>query len=423
MVSTDYSRSPLSESYIYGRREIHFWFFLFGLGTGLACNFATLLLIGDPKEFVVKSVAVLFLIAVAIVLRVRTKRCAYQVLIPLLGLVLLAVLSWAFNEAPPFGLLRWFLLTLYIWAVARMIWQPFGPENRAFSLILGLTLAGGAFAVYVVRFSSIPDMMFSVRGSVYTLHPNTQGFICAGTVAMAMALFFLCRNTLYRLVLLAVAAFSVWGLFVSVSRTPMAALIVGITVFILARYGYKSTGRKLVVLVLESAAAAGIVIFILNRYGDLFIDYMRLENFKTTAHRIATWEFVMQEMFYPPMVPFGLGPGIGQLYVMDMMGLSSAHNAILQVVVDLGPLGILPVVLLIVVAGWRAVRTLNRFPVEIAFFSCLVVFSVVRSMAEQELLGLGNSFDLTFPIALVSLWQAPHWCNRKHEAASIGIGH
>ena len=175
--------------------------------------------------------------------------------------------------------------------------------------------------MYVVKFSSVPDMMFSARGSVYTLHPNTQGFICAGTVAMVAALFLLCRNTLYRVILLVVAGLSIWGLFVSVSRTPMAALIVGITVLLVVRYGHRSTGRKLLVFILETAAGAALILYVLNRYGDLFIDYMRLENLKTTAVRIATWEFVMSEMFYPPMMPFGLGPGFGELYIMDMMGL------------------------------------------------------------------------------------------------------
>ena len=93
-----------------------------------------------------------------------------------------------------------------------------------------------------------------------------------------------------------------------------------------------------------------------------------------------------------------------------------------QIVVDLGPFGIVPVMLLILVAGWRAVKAIPRFPVEAAFFSSLAVFAVVRSMAEQELLGLGNSFDLTFPIVLVSLWQAPYWCHREEETTTLTNG-
>lgn len=401
---------PVSfKSFILFRRHIHPYFFLLGVIGGVIANLATVLLIGHPAEFVVKSGVVLTIIATAVFIRpTHLSLKPFEVLVPLSALLALAMLSITYNGNPAFGFLRWVLVAVYFWAVARIAWQAPGTRDRAISLIAGLTVAGGVFALYVYKFSAIHSN-FGTRSSVEFLHPNTQAFICAGTASMAVALFILCRNRLFRIVLGGIFLLSTWGLIITASRMPMLALLAGAAVVVTIRYGYGSPGRKLALifaLILGTLLLYLVTTFLLE---DRFYDYMRFNNIEHGSGRLETFSFVIDEMFHPPIMPLGLGPGAGAPYLLDKMSLSSAHNALLQAVVDLGPLGALPFLWLLAVAGMRALKMQNRYPVEIAIFTGLLIFAFVRSMGEQELLGLGNSFDLTLPLVLSKLWQSRYW--------------
>ncbi|MFH2002498.1 MAG: O-antigen ligase family protein [Planctomycetota bacterium] len=398
-----------SNSLIQGRRDLHPGFLLLGMTGGVAANLATVLLIGQSSEFVVKSGVVIMMIAAAFFIKpsfVPLK--AFAILIPLGAFVLLALVSWAYNRNPAFGLLRWCLVAAYFWAVARISWQSPGKRDRTISMILGLTLAGGIFTVYVYSSSTI-QTSFGLRSSVEFLHPNTQAFICAGTASMAAALFTLCRSVLFKCILSGIGLLSLWGLIITASRMPVVALLAGIAVLLTIRYGYPSPGRKPVLIVSQVLAFTVVYLTITSLFKDQFYEYMRYDNLEDGSGRLDTYLFVLNEMFNPPIMPLGLGPGAGAPYLLDQMNLSSAHNALLQAIVDLGPLGFLPFVWMLAVAGGKAFKAQNRFPLEIAFFSSMLVFAMVRSMGEQELLGLGNSFDLTLPFVLSKLWQSSCW--------------
>lgn len=409
MNNTRTTAVTLSGRQIERLHDINYTFLGVGLASGLLTSYAITLEEARELQLIVKIAAFFCVFISMFALKRQNGSGCYQVLLPVMLLTALAGISTWLNDAPPLGFLRWLAILVYFWVVARMSWGGRSGKDPSLSFLLGLVLAGGAFSVYALRFSTyIRVDMPTFRRAVESVHPNAQGMVCGGTGAAAVAFLFLCQNKKLRGLLWVVFVLAFWAMIITGSRTSIVACLAGIACLWVLRYGYRATLGELAAWSLAAVVAVIGISFLWGHYASFLSELIRYDSLFTAAGRTEAWAYILEEMLYPPIMPFGVGPGNGRLYLVNKIGMH-AHSGCLQLVVDIGPLVVVPLALLFGVAARRALRALPEFPVEVAVFSSICLFTFVHALGEADLDRLGNSINLMFPVAVAKLWQARFW--------------
>ena len=121
---------------------------------------------------------------------------------------------------------------------------------------------------------------------------------------------------------------------------------------------------------------------------------------ETLAGRGRAWTYLVNDVI-PNNLLIGTGPGSNETLTEAATGISSAHNALLRYLTDVGLLGTLPLLYIIIrtsVYSFRHRKNKERH-VWIAFFMA----ALVHSLAEQSLFGMGSCPGVLFLLSLVVL--------------------
>lgn len=387
--------------------EIAFAFLLAGLCAGLLANFAEIVAANRTLQLSLRAAAILVVVASSLTLSTRPMR-SYHVLFALLPLVGLAALSTLWNSAPPAGLLRWLTILLCYAAMARIAWGVECHKAAGISLLLGLAIAGGIFSAYALKFTEQFGTLAAYQRAIPGVHPNHQAMICGATSVLALGLLFLYRNAKLRAILLATAVIAAAAMTMTGSRTAVAASLVGAGSFVVLRFDYRSVAKPILIL---SSIASLAVVGLLLCWDTLLphLDrFLLARPIGTLSGRTEIWGYVIEGMFRPPIMPLGLGPGTGREFLVDLFS-KQAHNGYLQMIVDLGPMAMVPLVLLFGTPLVRGLKAADRFPKQAALFLSVIVFILVHALTESDFDRLGNGAHLAFILSVVKLWQARHW--------------
>lgn len=228
-------------------------------------------------------------------------------------------------------------------------------------------------------------------------NPNGLGILAAMAVAIGIGLLRDRRSWTVAVVTLLCAVTMV----LAESRTALVALVAALLWFALRRRTLSPS-----VAILGSFAAAGVVLIIMLGIRvpmpsviTRFLDGSDLLNTRDVG-----WQFAIDLWERRPTLGYGFRVG-EQVFIQNLRFTSftadGAHNSYLQTLLELGVVGIIPLLLIVVVllrALWRA--PMDGFSVGLAL---LVIVGLAMSLAESALLGVGTVISWAFWLGAAAL--------------------
>lgn len=268
-----------------------------------------------------------------------------------------------------------------------------GPVNTMSSALMKGYIYGACLIALIAWLS--PTMQDLRPGDDEFFSPNAIGFTCAFGVFLAQ---YLNRSGKYWKT---PAAFLAITLLRSLSKTTIAAFVVGQTL-VLLRDTSISRKRKIVL----TAISMGVVLAfwsLITAYYEIYINAGNQA--ETLTGRLGIWAFVLERSLEHPWIGHGFNSFHNVVPPFGTFVAWHAHNEVLQQFYAYGLFG---VALLVALYGsfYRQIRRLSSAPQKTLFLG-LLLFIVVRGLGDTE------RFDLSFPlwsIALISLTMAlaPH---------------
>lgn len=230
---------------------------------------------------------------------------------------------------------------------------------------------------------TVVDAIASTLGLVGSMTPNTIAFLTMPAVLVAASLASTSGRLLPRGLWILVAAFAAVIVLGSASRTSTAGLIVGLVVLL----GTTRLGARQLLTVVTMAFAGLLLVVTLAFSSDAHLNA-----------RLAAWATALNDVDSSPV----WGPGYGSFSYRHPQ-FFNVHNTAIQVLVDVGVLGLS----IIIATTWISLRAAGR----------LLVHAKGRANPDEELLarlaisccaglivaGFGDSF-ITMPVHAVSGW-------------------
>ena len=290
------------------------------------------------------------------------------------GVWLLASFYWADDSHEVFSTFFGFLLVVaYMFTFALLVKTPRDAVSVLVVLVVGATLAGFvALNTYLVTGGSLRATGF--EGST---HADTFGVYQAMIVPAALGLFALARRPEIRVAFLGAFAVIALSIVASLTRTAMISVVVVALLALLLpwRFLFRSARQKasygvalglMVGLVLSIAASAAFF----TRVSSIFSGWGSQGD--RGAGRTDLWAAAWNAYQHHPW--FGIGAGNFSSHSLTLLqqtpgvdiGAQYAqqgrlvHNSYLEALTELGPVGLLLLVLVIATTGWCLWRVFTR---------------------------------------------------------------
>jgi exopolysaccharide production protein ExoQ len=264
-----------------------------------------------------------------------------------------------------------------------------GPVNMMSSALMKGYIYGACLIALIAWLS--PTMQDLRPGDDEFFSPNAIGFTCAFGVFLAQYL------TRYGMHWKAPAAFLAVTLLRSLSKTTIAAFVVGQT-FVLLRDTSISRKRKMILTII---AMAVVLAFwgLITAYYEVYINAGNQA--ETLTGRLGIWAFVFERSLEQPWIGHGFNSFHNVIPPFGTFVAWHAHNEVLQQFYTYGGLGI-ALVIALYGSFYLQIRHLALSSLKSIFLG-LLLFILVRGLGDTE------RFDLSFPlwsIALISLTMA-----------------
>ncbi|WP_161390703.1 O-antigen ligase family protein [Croceibacterium xixiisoli] len=333
-----------------------------------------------------------------------------------------ASLFWAIE--PGIALRRIVLTTLVIWSVFALV-RAMGVDRTILivRVILVLTLLANYAAVYcdptvgihMVEEPGDGGLMGDWRG--YMAHKNMAGLV----TAMCVLFFLFYRENMPRYVQLPVLLAAVFFLAMTSSRTSVAvcaaAAVMGL---FFTRYNFRYRGIAFTVLLALVIAAA----VVQNVYQDPFL--RTLNDPTAFTGRTVIWDALLRYYRDNPLLGSGYGSfwNIGPASPMNrygsdwLIGVQQAHNGFLDMLIQIGPIGLGVVIFATIVMPM--IKLLTARQVEGALGGLLfaiLVFCIGHNATETSLFDRDSVGQVFVVLMIALLWTA---ASRRKNASRGG---
>lgn len=314
------------------------------------------------------------------------------------------------------GPLAGWLLFFFAWALLSVAWAA-DPALTARRLVLFVCMGVGAWAL-ATRFSPREIAALALAGpllylgvGVYaeytngtlaittpgyrfagTVHPNAQAINCA---LLSLSAFYFVRTTRRRRwFFVAVLALALVMLYLTKSRTALASTVVAVVSF----EAMLLTGPRRVAVLIGGAASVVALFLLSSVLLPAMQDKLTLgrtdvsEDFGTLTGRWPLWTQLTGFVAERPVLGYGYG-GFwnydNSMEVIEEQGwpISHAHNAYLDTMLELGPLGLLALVVALIVglrlAYLARMRTGDR---GYEFMGLVLAFGILNGCLESQII-------------------------------------
>ncbi len=263
------------------------------------------------------------------------------------------------------------LVIAYMLAFALLVRSPHDAVNILVVLVVGATLSGFvALNTYLVTGGSI-----RASGLEGAAHPDTFGVYQAMIAPVALGLFALARSAQARLAYLGCMAVIVLSVVSSLTRTAMISIAVVALIALLApwRVLFRSAAQRATYAVAVAVTAGAVVTVAASatffaRLGSIFSGGQA----DRAAGRTDLWAAALTAYDRHPWL--GIGAGNFQAHSLDLLHQTQGvdigaayigqgrpvHNAYLEALTELGPVGLALFVLVIAMTAWYLVRVFRR---------------------------------------------------------------
>lgn len=313
-----------------------------------------------------------------------------SVALPILGFVIFAALSvlWAEDPALVIRRVAVFLFVGYAaWAVARS-WNL--SDILTFTVVSCLVVLTASLGLEILRGQFHPfDGEYRLMGLT---HPNNHAQECAAVIFCSLAAMRLVPEKKRFYTLTTIAAFGF--ILLTRSRTSLLAVLIALAFGAL----YVMPKRRVFGVSLVMAA----VVLIIGVYGPDFIDsakhvllFGRQESAAdvgTLTGRTELWSELLTYVGAHPVAGYGFEGFWGPMHTASVsiaLGwvVPHAHNGYIEMLLDLGIVGLVLFVITLLSGVWHAQRRLRLFPRDTdALFSMTVIVWVIVSMVSEKVL-------------------------------------
>jgi O-antigen ligase len=316
---------------------------------------------------------------------------------------LVALFSGLTNRSEPGFVIRYLLL---VPAMSMALFAASKGVRAANALRGGLTLSGVCFVAYHLAAADLSRLSDpSYRLSVY-LNPNGVAFI-AGMTGVSLFDYGLRRLHASRTKVCPVALAAFAGLaaclvvcLATKSRTATLATAVGLAVRLYTSLGFARTLALSAAAALVMAVAWGAVLTVAETASSTFQLNDPLRAVSGGTGRFQAWRILVAKAWLPNFA-FGAGPGSDLELSRIHTSVRSSHNGVLANLVEVGLVGTLPLIVVLIMAARGALRAV-RVP-DLAFAASLFAVAVVESMAETMFFSMGNPGSLLFVTSVAVL--------------------
>lgn len=351
--------------------------------------------------------------------------------------------AWLWWRSPPrqFNWQHWLVwcgIAFIAWNFISMLWSVEGMQTFRKLAILGLMITGGLglakrFQMEDLIWISIISITAFVLAGLFaelalgtfrpwrhdyrfagTCHPNDQGLQCALLAVAAGFAEFAKRDRpwLRR----ALIALGLVGLALSKSRTTLIAFVAAATVaFILRSRGTQRwivSGACIAVLCLAGILSSFVSVAAVSEVGNIAA-MGRKQHLSSLTGRLPLW----QELWKAAEKRLWLGHGMGAFWnektvtkYSRMFGwhIPHAHNAYLDLILQMGIIGMTMHVVWLVGTGIVALARYDRWlrPADL-FVTCFMAFEVVHGISESKLPGSGEAGFLMLAVVMMVSLQLP----------------
>jgi putative inorganic carbon (HCO3(-)) transporter len=288
------------------------------------------------------------------------------------GFWILLSAYWADSPSAVYSTLFGYVLVIaYMLAFALLVRSPRDAVNVLVVLAAGATLAGFvALNTYLVTGGAT-----RATGLEGADHADTFGVYQAMIAPMALGLFALTRSARARMIYLGCMGVIVLSIVSSLTRTAMVAVGVVAIVALVApwRFLFRSAAQRATYAV-AVAVTAGVVLTVaasatfISRLGSIFSGGQT----DRAAGRTDLWAAALNAYGHHPWL--GIGAGNFQAHSLDLLTRTQGvdigaayvgqgrpvHNAYLEALTELGPVGLALFVLVIAMTAWYLVRVFRR---------------------------------------------------------------
>jgi O-antigen ligase len=288
------------------------------------------------------------------------------------GFWLLLSAYWADSPSAVYATFFGYVLVIaYMFAFALLVKTPRDAMTVLVVLVVGATLSGFvALNTYLATGGGIRSS--GLEGSA---HPDTFGVYQAMIVPAALGLFALARSAKARLAYLACMAVITLSIVSSLTRTAMIAVAVAAVLALVLpwRVLFRSAAQRATYAV-AVAVMAGIMLTVAAS-ATFFARVASIFNggqADRAAGRTDLWAAAENAYSHHPWL--GIGAGNFQAHSLDLLTQTQGvdigaayvgqgrpvHNSYLEVLTELGPLGLALFVLVIGMTAWYLVRVFRR---------------------------------------------------------------
>lgn len=206
-------------------------------------------------------------------------------------------------------------------------------------------------------------------------------------------------NRKYRLLYFSLYVLSWYFLLLSKTRSAIAAGLLFLIVYVLLNEDLNKKFKWI-----WSFSIAAVIIFWVG-YFDPIVDYITRKKiaFDTLSGRTIAFSYLYERWKESPFLGYGFGAGT-RLHLLEFvrttgMGMGDAHDSLSKVLIDLGIIGLLPILLAFMLA-WKSVITLYKkrmrhAPLETSLILqliCLLILVSVQSVFSGGLAALSIPF-------------------------------
>lgn len=253
-------------------------------------------------------------------------------------------------------------------------------------------------------------------------NPNSLGILAAFTVALGVAVR-ADRNARFRTVAGLAAVLSVVALAGSASRTAALAIVAGLALMVLRR-------RTVPVIAVVATCFAGAAVTLLYMSGGRLPLPSVVDRFSSTgggsrfSSREEIWQFAITLWEREPLTGYGFRTGEYAFSQMQYLGGSTggaAFNSYLQVLLELGYIGMVPLTGMVLALIWAIARARSGIEGGLA---ALVIAGLATGITESSLFGLGHPIAWVFwlvgaALAASSARTRPRPQGNEEQSASL----
>lgn len=300
--------------------------------------------------------------------------------------VAFAALSTAWSIAPRETVMQTAVLVLL---VANMHAHMSRRWRLSKPLLEDVTIIFVVLTITMVISVSMGALVGGRLSGVYS-NPNTLGILAAFTVALGLGVRE-GRKSIFQISTGIAIAISVVAMLGTLSRTASLALVAGLVVLV----SRKRTFPPMVVAMASFAGAGVIATLLVGRripFPAVMERFVSPDGGSQFSGREEIWHFAVSLWEQQPWLGYGFRTGEIAFRRAGFSG-GAAFNSYLQSLLEVGVLGVLPLVAMLVALIWGLMRARSSVQTGLA---ALVAVGLLVCLTESSLLGLGHPIAWVF---------------------------